>query len=37
MESYRSDLHQFEEFLLESGTTLVGVNKTNIKDLCTQK
>ncbi len=41
LESYRSDLHQFEEFLLESSTTLVGANKTNIKDymksLCTQK
>ncbi len=29
LESYRSDLHQFEEFLLESGTTLVGQKKTN--------
>ncbi|OWZ25370.1 tyrosine recombinase [Wolbachia endosymbiont of Wuchereria bancrofti] len=41
LESYRSDLHQLEDFLLKSGTTLVGASKTNIKDyvksLCTQK
>ncbi|QKX03207.1 tyrosine-type recombinase/integrase [Wolbachia endosymbiont of Litomosoides sigmodontis] len=41
LESYRSDLHQLEAFLLKSGTTLVGAGKTNIKDyvkfLCTQK
>ncbi|WP_395463353.1 tyrosine-type recombinase/integrase [Wolbachia endosymbiont of Cantharis cryptica] len=41
LESYCSDLHQLEGFLLESGTTLVGASKTNIKDymrfLCTQK
>jgi integrase/recombinase XerD len=27
LESYRSDLHQFEEFLLESDTTLFGAKK----------
>lgn len=41
LESYCSDLHQLEEFLSKSGTTLVGANKTNIRDyvkfLCTQK
>ncbi|MDR2978287.1 MAG: tyrosine recombinase XerD [Rickettsiales bacterium] len=41
LESYRSDLRQLEDFLLESGTTLVSASKTNIKDyvksLCTQK
>lgn len=41
LESYRSDLHQLEGFLLKSGTTLVGASKVNIKDyvkfLYTQK
>ncbi|APR97734.1 tyrosine recombinase [Wolbachia endosymbiont of Folsomia candida] len=41
LESYCSDLHQLEEFLSKSGTTLVAANKTNIKDyvkfLCTEK
>ncbi|MGL9689108.1 MAG: site-specific tyrosine recombinase [Wolbachia sp.] len=41
LESYRSDLRQLEDFLLESGITLVNASKTNIKDyvksLCTQK
>ncbi|WCR59304.1 MAG: Tyrosine recombinase XerD [Wolbachia endosymbiont of Ctenocephalides felis wCfeF] len=41
LESYRSDLRQLEDFLLESGTTLVNASKANIKDyvksLCTQK
>ncbi|MDM8335726.1 tyrosine-type recombinase/integrase [Wolbachia pipientis] len=32
LESYRSDLRQLEDFLLESGTTLVGASKANIKD-----
>lgn len=32
LESYRSDLHQLEKFLLEGGTTLVGASKANIKD-----
>ncbi|NSM56639.1 tyrosine recombinase [Wolbachia endosymbiont of Atemnus politus] len=41
LESYRSDLCQLEDFLLESGTNLVNASKTNIKDyvksLYTQK
>lgn len=41
LESYRSDLYQLEEFLQAGGTTLVGANKTNIKDyvkyLCAQQ
>ncbi len=41
LESYRSDLHQLEKFLLEGSTTLVGASKANIKDyvnfLYTQK
>ncbi|MGL9681772.1 MAG: tyrosine-type recombinase/integrase [Wolbachia sp.] len=41
LESYRSDLRQLEDFLLENGTTLVNASKTNIKDyvksLCIQK
>ncbi|WCR54087.1 MAG: Tyrosine recombinase XerD [Wolbachia endosymbiont of Ctenocephalides orientis wCori] len=40
LDSYRSDLYQLEEFLLKSGTTLVGANVTNIRDyvksLCMQ-
>ncbi|MGL9726574.1 MAG: site-specific integrase [Wolbachia sp.] len=41
LESYRSNLHQFEDFLLKNGTTLVDASKVNIKDyvkfLYTQK
>ncbi|RDD35280.1 Tyrosine recombinase XerD [Wolbachia endosymbiont of Cylisticus convexus] len=41
LESYRSDLHQLEKFLLEGSTTLVGASKANVKDylnfLYTQK
>ncbi|MFT4327898.1 MAG: tyrosine-type recombinase/integrase, partial [Wolbachia pipientis] len=32
LESYRSDLHQLEKFLLEGSATLVGASKANIKD-----
>ncbi|OEY86901.1 recombinase XerD [Wolbachia pipientis] len=32
VESYRSDLYQFNEFLLKSNTTLIDANKTDLKN-----